>query len=96
MIDCMKGMLNVLDPRKELFELINFDGTKVVQVEGDLLEVDRKNLTCMLRILHGEKMLQVHRKSGVCEQSHQGIQSGTSSVRQKIPSLLQISPKYCL
>ena len=34
---CMKGMMYELDPRKELLEMINFDGTKVVQVEGKLL-----------------------------------------------------------
>ena len=45
---CMKFMMDALDPREELFGLINFDGAKVVQVEGELLEVDRPNLTCML------------------------------------------------
>ena len=30
--DCMKAFMNELDPRKELFDLINFDGSKVVQV----------------------------------------------------------------
>ena len=38
-IDCMKGMVDDLDPRKGLFDLINFDGTKVVNVTGELLEV---------------------------------------------------------
>ena len=35
----MKVMTNKLDTRKELFDLINFDGEKMVQVESDLLEV---------------------------------------------------------
>ena len=45
----MEGMMDDIDPRKELFDLINFDGDKVVKVEsGKLLEVDWPNLTCML------------------------------------------------
>ena len=50
---CMKFMMDVLDPRKELFDLINFDGTKVVQVEGELLELDLPNLTYVLFTLNG-------------------------------------------
>ena len=49
----MNGMINKLDLRKVLFDLINFDSAKLVQVEGELLEVDRPNLTCMLCTLHG-------------------------------------------
>ena len=29
--DCMKGMIYEIDPSKELFDLINFDGSKVVR-----------------------------------------------------------------
>ena len=49
----MKSMMDELDPRKELFDLINFDGTKVVQVEGELLELDLPNLTYVLFTLNG-------------------------------------------
>ena len=42
-----------LDTRKELFDLINFDGAKVVQVTGELLEVNPPNLTCIFLTLHG-------------------------------------------
>ena len=49
---CMKGIIDELDPRKELFDLTNSDGYKVVQVAGEVLEVDHQNLTCMLRTLH--------------------------------------------
>ena len=51
--DCMKDMMYELDTRKKLFDLIKFDGTKVVQVAGELLEVKRPNLTCILLTLHG-------------------------------------------
>ena len=50
----MKGMSDEPDPSKELFNLINFDGRKVVQEEGDLFEVDWPDLTCMLCTFHGE------------------------------------------
>ena len=33
--DFIKGVMDELDPRKELFDLINFYGAKVVQVAGD-------------------------------------------------------------
>ena len=49
----MKGIMDELDQRKELFDLINFYCAKLVQVKGCLLEVDRTNLTCMLCTLHG-------------------------------------------
>ena len=45
--------MDALDPREELFGLINFDGAKVVQVEGELLEVDRPNIIYMLCTFHG-------------------------------------------
>ena len=35
--DCMKGMMDELDTRKKLFDLINFDGIKVAQVVGDIV-----------------------------------------------------------
>ena len=38
-------------------------------------------------------MLQLNSKFGVCEESHQGIQSGTLNVWRKIPSLLRLFPK---
>ena len=31
----MKGMMNDIDPRKESFDLIKFNGAKVVQVAGE-------------------------------------------------------------
>ena len=46
--NCMKGMMDYLYQGEGLFNLINFDGAKVVQASGQLLEVDLKNLTCML------------------------------------------------
>ena len=46
--DFMKGVVDELDPRKELFDPIKFYGKKVVQVAGQILEVDHQNLTCML------------------------------------------------
>ena len=49
----MTGMMDEFDHRKELFELVNFYGAKVVQVAGELLEVDHPNLYCMLCTLHG-------------------------------------------
>ena len=52
----MKGMMDDLDKRKELFNLINFDGAKVVQVTGEILELDRPNLTYMLCTLYGAKI----------------------------------------
>ena len=52
----MKGMMDDLDKRKELFNLINFDGAKVVQVTGEILELDRPNLTCMFCTLYGAKI----------------------------------------
>ena len=80
-IDCMKGMTDGIDPRKVLFDLINFDGSKVVQVVGDILELYCPNFTCMLCTLHGEKqMLQGHRKFGVGKGCHQVTQAGTLSV----------------
>ena len=45
-------MMNELDPRKELFDLINFDGFKVAQVSSGLLDVDLPKLTCKLYTLH--------------------------------------------
>ena len=48
----MKGIMDELDPRKEFFDLINFDGTKVVQVAGELLEVDLPNFSCVLCNFH--------------------------------------------
>ena len=46
-------MMDKIDPRKELFYLINFDGDKVVQVACELLEVYHPNFTCMLCNMHG-------------------------------------------
>ena len=46
--NCMKVMMDEIDPRKKLSDLINFDDAKVVQVSGELLEVYRTNLNCML------------------------------------------------
>ena len=40
--------MDEIDPRKKLSDLINFDDAKVVQVSGELLEVYRTNLNCML------------------------------------------------
>ena len=37
-----------IDPRKKLFDLINFDGTQVVQVAGELPEVDLPEITYIL------------------------------------------------
>ena len=36
-----------------MFDLINFDGSKVVQVSGETIEVYHTNLTCMLCNFHG-------------------------------------------
>ena len=52
-VNCMKYMMDEPDPRKEFFDLINFDGAKLVQVSGDILELDRPNLTFILCTLHG-------------------------------------------
>ena len=49
----MKGILGMQDSSKELLNLINFDGAKLVQVSGDILELDRPNLTFILCTLHG-------------------------------------------
>ena len=51
--DSMKVMMDDIDPSKELFDLINFDGAKVVRVTVEILEVDNPNLTCMLFTLNG-------------------------------------------
>ena len=51
--DCMKGIIDDLDTRKGLFNLIKFYGATVVQVVGELLEVYRSNLTYILCTLHG-------------------------------------------
>ena len=51
--DCTKGMMDEIDPRKELFDLTNFDGSIVVQVTGEIIEVDHQNLTCMFCTFHG-------------------------------------------
>ena len=51
--DKMKGVMDGLDPTKELFDLVNFDGATVVQVAGEILEIDRPNLMSMLCCLHG-------------------------------------------
>ena len=48
----MNGMMNELDPRKEIFDLIKFYCAKVVQVEDELLEEDRPNLTRILCTLN--------------------------------------------
>ena len=37
--------MDEIDPSKESFYLINFDLEKLVQVEGEILEAHRKNLT---------------------------------------------------
>ena len=50
---CMKGIVDELDPRKELFDLINFDGSKVVKVAGELLQVYRTKTTYRLCTLSG-------------------------------------------
>ena len=49
----MNGTMDELDPKKEFFKLINFDGAKVVQVAGEMLKVDRTSPTCMLCTLYG-------------------------------------------
>ena len=46
-----------LDPRKELSYLINFDGGKLLQVKGELLDVDRPKRTCMLCTFYGGNTL---------------------------------------
>ena len=51
--------MDELYTRKELFDLIKFYGDKVVQVVGELLEVDLPNLTCMLCTLHVGKNVSV-------------------------------------
>ena len=48
----LKSTMDEIDQRKELFDLINFDGIKVVHVAGELLELDRTKLTCMLCTLN--------------------------------------------
>ena len=50
--NCMKVIMDDIDTRKRLFNLINFDGYKVVQVAGESLDVYRPNLTCMLCTLN--------------------------------------------
>ena len=40
--------MDELDLRNELFDLIKFEGEKLVQVQDELLEVDLPNLTCMV------------------------------------------------
>ena len=49
---CMKGIMDGLGPSKELFNLIKFDGSKMVQVVGELIEVYCQKITCMLHTLH--------------------------------------------
>ena len=51
----MKGIMDGLDTRKELSDLINFDGAKVLQVTGEILKVDCTNITCMLFTLNETK-----------------------------------------
>ena len=51
--DFMKGMMNELYPRKELFYLINFNGDKVVQVKVDIIEKYCPNISSMLCTLIG-------------------------------------------
>ena len=51
--DYMKGMMDDIYPRRELFDLINFDGAKLVQVAGDSLELYHPKLTFMLCTFHG-------------------------------------------
>ena len=48
----MKGMIYELDTRKYLFDLINFNGSKLVQVADEILEVYHSNTTFMLYTLH--------------------------------------------
>ena len=52
-VNGMNIMMDELYPRKEIFDLINFDGAKVVQVAGGLIEVDFPNLVCMLCTFYG-------------------------------------------
>ena len=54
-INFMEVMKDELDPKKELIDLINFDGAKAVQVAVDILDTDRLNLTFRLFTLHGAK-----------------------------------------
>ena len=49
----LKGIMDELDTRQELSDLINFDGAKVLQVTGEILNADCTNLTCMLFTLNG-------------------------------------------
>ena len=49
----MKGLMDELDPRKKLLDLVKFYGAKVVHMSGGLLEVDQPNLTPMFCTFHG-------------------------------------------
>ena len=51
--NCINGMMDEVDPRKEIIRLINFDGAKVVQVAGELLEIDHPKNINILCTLHG-------------------------------------------
>ena len=42
--DFMEGRMYEIFPRNELFDMINFDGAKVVQVAGKILEADHTNV----------------------------------------------------
>ena len=53
----LKGIMDELDTRQELSDLINFDGAKVLQVTGEILKVECTNLTHMLFTLNGTKAL---------------------------------------
>ena len=92
----MKDTMDEIDPRKELFDLINCYGFKVVQVSDEILEVDFPNLACMFLTLHVSNTC----FSDIVKMDFvKNIVRGSNVVHRvfcgKIPLLLFIFPKIC-
>ena len=88
--------MDEIGPSKELFDLINFDGAKAVQAEGEILEVYRPTFPCILCTLHcGNTLFSDIGKLNL----EKNIIRGSKLVHQvfeKIPSLLCHFPKNCM
>ena len=88
--------MDEIGPSKELFDLINFDGAKAVQAEGEILEVYRRKFTCILCTLNcGNTFFSDIGKLELLK----NLSRGSNLVHQvfgKIPSLLCHFPKKCM